>query len=237
MPTATATLSAPDSDAAHADAYRRLRALIVRGRLAPAARVSEAELAGRFGISRTPARAAMHRLLAEGLLSRAGGGARPRVAVPPVSASDALELYRAAGALEGVAARNVATLAPAARRALAAELRRRERAFREATRRRPLDYDLLFECHDAVHDALLDACAGPATRALLDTVRPRLDRYEWMYAPLIGPDFRATFREHAAFIHAVAKGDGAACERAVRANWFSGGERLAAALTREAERL
>jgi DNA-binding GntR family transcriptional regulator len=235
MPTAAATPL--DSDAAHADAYRRLRALIVRGRLAPAARVSEAELAGRFGISRTPARAAMHRLLAEGLLARAGGGARPRVAVPAVSAADALELYRAAGALEGVAARNVSTLSSGARRALAAELRRRERAFREATRRRPLDFDELFERHDAVHDALLDACAGPATRALLDTVRPRLDRYEWMYAPLIGPDFRATFREHSAIIRAAAAGDGAACERAVRANWFSGGERLAAALTREAERM
>jgi DNA-binding GntR family transcriptional regulator len=226
--------TAPASDAARAaDAYHRLRALVVRGRLAPETRVSEAELAGRFGISRTPARQAMHRLLAEGLLAHAGGGARPRVAVPPVSAPDARELYQAAGALEGIASRAVATLDVRARRRLAVELRRRERAFREAARRRPVDYDLLFERHDAVHDALREACAGPATRALLDTLRPRLDRYEWMYAPLIGPDHRVTFREHAAIIRAAAAGDGAACERAVRANWFSGGERLARALERD----
>jgi DNA-binding GntR family transcriptional regulator len=215
------------------DAYRRIRALIVRGRLAPDTRVSEAELAARFGISRTPARHAIHRLLAEGLLAAAGGGARPRVAVPPVSAADAEELYQAAGALEGVAARRVGALAAGARRALAAEMARRERAFREASRQRPIDFDLLFERHNAVHDALLDACAGPATRALLDALRPRLDRYEWMYAPLLGPDHAETFREHDAIVRAVRKGDAAACERAVRANWFSGGARLARALGRD----
>src|SRR5207248_4719151 len=106
-------------------------------------------------------------------------------------------------------------------------------AFREATRRRPLDFDELFERHNAVHDALRERCAGPATRALLDALQPRLDRYEWMYAPLIGPDFRATFREHGTIIRTAAAGDGAACERAVRANWFSGGERLAHALERD----
>jgi DNA-binding GntR family transcriptional regulator len=75
-------------------------------------------------------------------------------------------------------------------------------------------------------------CAGPATRTLLDTLRPRLDRYEWLYAPIIGPDFSATFAEHAAVILAVAAGDGPACERALRRNWFEGGKRLAAALER-----
>jgi DNA-binding GntR family transcriptional regulator len=208
----------------------------VRGRLAPGARVSEAELAARFGVSRTPARQAMHRLLAEGLLVQAGGGARPRVAVAPVSARDVTELYEAAGALEGVAARRVSELAPAARRTLLAALRTCERAFREAARARPMDYDALFERHDAVHDALVRACAGPTTLALLAALRPRLDRYEWMYAPLIGPDLRATFREHSAILRAVRAGDGTACERAVRANWFSGGRRLAQALADEAER-
>ncbi|HVE78272.1 MAG TPA: GntR family transcriptional regulator [Gemmatimonadaceae bacterium] len=230
-------LPLPAAESARApDAYRRIRYLIVRGRLAPATRVSEAELAARFGISRTPARQAMQRLLAEGLLVPAGGGARPRVAVAPVSASDVTELYEAAGALEGVAVRRISTLTPTVRRALHTELRARERAFRDAAAQRPLDYDLLFERHNAVHDGLTRACAGEATRALLDALRPRLDRYEWMYAPLIGPDFRATFREHSAILRALRDGDGKACERAVRANWFSGGERLARTLAAEEAR-
>ena len=192
--------------------------------------MTEAELATRLGVSRTPAREAMRRLLAEGLLVRAGGGERPRLAVTPVGPEDVTELYEAAGALEGVAARRVSTLTPVARKALAKELRRRERAFRSAARAKPIDYDALFTAHDAVHRALMSACAGPATHTLLEALRPRLDRYEWLYAPLIGPDFHDTYAEHAAIIRAVEAGDGVACEKAVRRNWFEGGKRLARAL-------
>jgi DNA-binding GntR family transcriptional regulator len=172
----------------------------------------------------------MRRLLAEGLLVRDGGGARPRLAVAPVGSADVVELYDAAGALEGIAARTVSSLAAPERRALVARLRQREAAFRKATTERPLDYDELFERHNAFHDALMDACAGPATRTLLETLRPRLDRYEWLYAPVIGPDFSDTFAEHAAVIAAIRAGNAAASERALRRNWMRGGRRLAKAL-------
>ena len=62
-------------------------------------------------------------------------------------------------------------------------------------------------------------------------MRARLDRYEWLYAPLIGPDFSATYAEHAAIVAAVRGGGAGAAERAVRANWFNGGQRLAAVLS------
>jgi DNA-binding GntR family transcriptional regulator len=213
-----------------AEAYRHIRALIVRGQLAPGTRVSEPELAVRLGVSRTPAREAIRRLLADGLLVANGGGARPRVAVAPTGPADVEELYQAAGAIEGVVARRVATLSPKVRRGLYAELRSAEARFRSAARVRPPDYDLLFERHDAFHQALRRACAGPSVRALLETLQPRLDRYEWLYAPVIGPDFAATYKEHSAIIRAVRDGDGAVAERAVRANWFGGGMRLARAL-------
>jgi DNA-binding GntR family transcriptional regulator len=212
------------------DAYAQIRRLVVRGELGPGARITEAELALRLGVSRTPAREAMRRLLAEGLLVPNGGGERPRVAVAPVSAADVEELYEAAGALEGIAARRVSALSDAPRRTLARDLKAREREFRAAARARPLDYDALFAAHDAVHHTLIDACVGPTTLVLLNSLRPRLDRYEWLYAPVTGPDFRETFAEHAAIIRAAADGDGVACERAVRRNWFNGGKRLAAAL-------
>jgi DNA-binding GntR family transcriptional regulator len=214
-----------------ADTYARLRIQIVRGDLAPGTRVGEAELAQQLGVSRTPAREAVRRLLAEGLVVRdGGGGARPRVAVAPVAAADVLELYHAAGALEGVAAREVVHLSSAERRSLAAELEAREARFQRASTARRLDYDVLFERHNAVHDALRDACAGSAIRALLAALQPRLDRYEWLYAPIVGPDFSATYREHAAIVRAVRSGPAAVAEHAVRANWFNGGQRLARAL-------
>jgi DNA-binding GntR family transcriptional regulator len=227
--------TSPDAGSAVAHhAYTRLRHLVVRGSLAPASRVAEGDLASRLGISRTPAREAMRRLLAEGLLVRDGGGERPRLAVAPVGSADVVELYDAAAALEGIASRAAAQLDPAVRRALVATLRSCEAAFRRASAKRPLDYDELFERHNAFHEALMAACAGPATRALLDALRPRLDRYEWLYAPVIGPDFSDTFAEHGAIIAAVKAGDAAACERAVRRNWMRGGRRLAKALAARA---
>lgn len=222
---------ADTSTAVARHAYSRLRHLVVRGSLAPSSRIAEDDLAIRLGVSRTPAREAMRRLLAEGLLVRDGGGARPRLAVAPVGSADVIELYDAAGALEGIAARAVSSLEESERRALVARLREREAAFRKATTKRPLDYDELFDRHNAFHDALMDACAGPAIRALLEALRPRLDRYEWLYAPVIGPDFSDTFAEHAAVIAAVRAGNGAASERALRRNWMRGGRRLAAALS------
>lgn len=221
----------PKAEGGASDVYTRTRRLIVRGQLHPGARIAEAELAARLGVSRTPAREAMRRLLVEGLLVPDGGGERPRLAVGEVSAGDVEELYAAAGALEGIAARNVGTLPPTRRRELARDLRRCEREFRRVARARPIDYDLLFAAHDAVHRTLMDACAGPATLGLLDSIRPRLDRYEWLYAPVAGPDFRTTFAEHAAIIAALARGDGVGCERAVRRNWLKGGQRLARALS------
>ena len=217
---------------APADVCDRVRQLIVRGELSPGTRVAEAELAGKLGVSRTPAREAMRRLVAEGLLVPDGGGERPRLRVAPVGPDDVRQLYEAAGALEGVVMRGLTELPAAERRALAKTLRDRERAFRRAARARPIDYDILFVRHDAFHRAMMDALAGPATRVLLETLRPRLDRYEWLYAPMIGPDFHDTYAEHAAIIRAVSAGDGPAAERAVRRNWFRGGARLAGALPR-----
>jgi DNA-binding GntR family transcriptional regulator len=234
MPSSIVRTRLPAADASSAVArhvYSRLRHLVVRGSLAPSSRIAEGDLAIRLGVSRTPAREAMRRLLAEGLLVRDGGGARPRLAVAPVGSADVIELYDAAGALEGIAARSVSSLAVPERRALVARLREREAAFRRATTRRPLDYDELFERHNAFHDALMDACAGPAIKTLLEALRPRLDRYEWLYAPVIGPDFSDTFAEHAAVIAAVRAGNSAASERALRRNWMRGGRRLAAALS------
>jgi len=217
-----------------ADAYVQLRRLLVGGSIKPGARVTEADLSVKLRVSRTPVREAMRRLLSEGLLVADGGGARPRMAAAPVGPADVTELYQAAGALEGIVARGVAARSSADRRRLADDMRRRDAEFRAATRRRPLDYDALFERHDAFHRAMHDACAGSTIRALFEMMRPRLDRYEWLYAPLIGPDFSATYAEHAAIVAAVRNGSAAAVERAVRANWFNGGERLASVLAADA---
>ena len=79
-----------------------LRTLILKGEVAPGNRLSEVAVAERMGLSRTPIRQAMDRLVSEGLLERiATGGCRVAQITEDV-VSDAIELR---GVLEGTAAR------------------------------------------------------------------------------------------------------------------------------------
>ena len=110
---------------------------------------------------------------------------------------------------------------------LARELERIEKSFRVEAAKRPVDYDRLFETHDAFHRELTHQVMGPETAALLQTIRPHLDRYEWFYAPLTGPDFTATHAEHRAIIEALKAGNASRLERTVQANWENGAARLA----------
>src|SRR5687768_9042809 len=71
--------------------YHRLRELIVRGRLAPGARIIETVIAARLGVSRTPVRAALQRLQQEGYVVVASPGQQSRMAVAPLTQEDALE--------------------------------------------------------------------------------------------------------------------------------------------------
>jgi DNA-binding GntR family transcriptional regulator len=213
--------------------YQRLLDLIIRGRLGPGVRVTEAQAALELGVSRTPVREAMQRLVRDGLLVPANGdhGGRTRLVVASMEVETLVELYQLAGTLEGLAGRQAAVLSIDARASLARRLTAAEQAFRRAAAAKPLDYDRLFQRHAAVHRALVDACAGPELRAALEAIRPRVDRFEWYYAPLVGPDLRVTYREHDAIIRAVRRGSADAIERAMRANWFNGALRLARALT------
>jgi DNA-binding GntR family transcriptional regulator len=91
-------------------AYRSLRADILVGRLAQGARLTEANLAEALGISRTPVREALKRLVLEGFVERETGfGAR--VATFP---EDELEqIFQIRLMLESYAARRAARFASA----------------------------------------------------------------------------------------------------------------------------
>ncbi|GLC25266.1 GntR family transcriptional regulator [Roseisolibacter agri] len=237
MPLRRTVASPPAPATVSLAVYDEVRALIVRGRLLPGTRVTEADVAAELRVSRTPAREALRRLQQERLLVPTGAsdGAKVRLAVAPMTAAEARELYAAAGALEGVMVRNVAECDADARVALSAELARAQAAFRrEATRRAP-DWDRLFERHHAFHEVLRARLAGPRLRLLLDGLRPHLDRYEYFYGRLHETGFEATFEEHDAIVAAIETGHADLAERAVRANWFNGADRLATVVQRAGE--
>ena len=208
--------------------YEQLCKLIVRGRLPPGARIAEGSLAETLGVSRTPVREAMQRLRQEGLLVEVGGGSglRGRLAVAPLQRERMEELYALAAAIEALALRGLTKVEPAQREALARRLERIERAFHAEARKRTPELDRLFDLHQAFHGTFVEATAGPETRAVLRTIKPQLDRYEWFYAPLAGPDFTPTRNEHAAIVEAIRHGDEQELERAVRANYSNGAQRM-----------
>ena len=209
-------------------AYEQLYQLIVYGRLPPGARIAEGPLAEMLGVSRTPVREAMQRLRQEGLLVEVGGGSglRGRLAVAPLLRAGMEEVYALAGAIEALGARGLSKVEAAQREDLAQRLEAIEEAFHAEARRQAPEFDRLFELHQAFHQTLVEATAGPETRSVLGTIKPQLDRYEWFYAPMAGPDFTPTRREHAAIIEAVRQGDAQELEKAIRANYSNGTERM-----------
>lgn len=229
MPAATATRKIGSRTERVATPYEALRALIVSGRLPPGARIAEGPLAQWLGLSRTPVREALQRLRQQRLLVEVGGGTgvRGRLAVAPLKRDQMQELYGLAGALEAFAARRLAAWNERERLHLARELERVEKSFAVEAAKNPVDYDRLFETHDAFHRELTRQVIGPEAAALLQTIRPHLDRYEWFYAPLIGPDFTPTHAEHRAIIDSLRAGSAHRLERAVQANWENAASRLA----------
>ena len=226
----TVTTKHPKQPAAGrtARAYEQLLQLIVYGRLPPGARIAEGPLAEMLGVSRTPVREAMHRLRQEGLLIEVGGGSglRGRLAIAPLQRERMEEVYALAGAIEALGARGLSNVDRAERDELAQSLETIEHSFHTEARRQSPEFDRLFELHAAFHRALVEAAAGPETLAVLRTIKPQLERYEWFYAPMAGPDFTPTRREHAAIVEAVRRGDAQELEQAIRANYSNGAARM-----------
>lgn len=88
-------------------AYQSIRAMILDGTLPPGSRLKEEDLAERVGVSRTPIREALRRLVSEGLAGRPerGGGAL----VPDLSFDELEEKFQLRGMLEAQAATLAAT--------------------------------------------------------------------------------------------------------------------------------
>jgi DNA-binding GntR family transcriptional regulator len=217
--------------------YTALRDGIVRGSLAPGARLVETEIAQRLGVSRTPVREALTRLEREGYVATpTGKRARPTVA--SLTRDDVRELLYIVGELEGLAAHRAALLPPAPRRALLRTLTRINQAFVRAARRRggSTDFNRLYEADEEFHRRYVEAGAGPRLRALHEAVKPQAERYIRMYVSLLAGEAPVSAGEHQAIIGAIRTGDAPAAERAVQTNWRHAAERLARAIGDAGER-
>ena len=194
----------------HDRIYEVLLAQIVENTLAPGARVVESKLAEQLGVSRTPVREALFRLHQEGfVLTSVGRG----FSVKPLDEREARELFPILSALEGLALSIAGPL-------LALDVE----ALREANRalaplaRRPLE---AIEADTAFHEMLLRRCPNSSLLEMIDAVRRRLLRYEYVYMAdetLLD----VSIAQHEAIIDCISKCDFGGAAKALETNYESG---------------
>lgn len=143
-----------------------LRGMIVDGHFAPGERLNEVHLADRLGVSRTPLREALNRLVAEGAVE-----ARPRLGyfVKPLSSEELDQIYDLRPILDPAALRTAGV--PDERQvarleALNAKL---------VSERKP---ERVIALDDAWHLELLAHCRNRALVTLIEGVMARTRRYE-----------------------------------------------------------
>lgn len=216
--------------------YARLRELIVGGLLSPGSRIVETEIATRLGVSRTPVREALQRLLQEGYVIDTLGTQQSRLTVAPLTRDDVHELLTVVGALEGIAARHSASQRPDARISLAKGLREANSDFHRAGRASPIDHDLLYDADERFHRRIVEAGAGPRLLALYDAVKPQAERYIRMYISMLTGDIRSSVAEHDIIIAAITEGRRDDAEGAVETNWRHAADRLSRVIELAGER-
>lgn len=209
--------------------YEALRNLIVRGQLAPGARIVETEVAERFGVSRTPVRAAFQRLEREGYVI-ASATHQARMTVAPLTREDVGELLEIVGELEGLAARSAARLTDEERDRLAKDLASVNAEFRRAASAKSAQPGKLYELDERFHRRYVEAGAGSRLRTLHEAVKPQAERYIRMYIALLTDTVPTAGGEHDAIIDAIRSGNAVAAQRAVQTNWRHAADRLVRAI-------
>jgi DNA-binding GntR family transcriptional regulator len=230
-----ATQAAPHRDIV-AEAYERLRTLIVQGKLGPGMRLIEMELAERFGMSRTPLRTALYLLQQEGYLESVGEGRQSRLAVAPLTQADAAEIFGIVGEIEGLAAGRAAALPPARLTALTAKLRALNTSMRRAaTRPRPNPLDTI-RIDGEFHRTYVEAGAGRRLLGFFESVKPHADRFIYLYYTTLTTEIIVSTREHDAIVEAIGSGNARSARRAVQTNWENAATRLSKSIAALGER-
>lgn len=183
-----------------------IQTAIAEGRLAPGARLVEAQLTKALGTSRGPVREALRRLAAEGTLAieRHKGAS-----VRKLTRADVTALYEVREVLEGLAARRAAAAALPKRRAIAAAFS----ALAQAAKAR--DAVRYAEANKRFHGAILTAADHPSLPELVGRLRLPILRVQFRTL-LQAETIDRSQTDHARIMAAIEAGNGAQAEAAMR---------------------
>jgi DNA-binding GntR family transcriptional regulator len=192
--------------------YDALREAIVRGDIAPEARLVESEISTNFKMSRGAVRTALIRLEEEGLVVREPHrGARVR----KVSDAEAVEILQVRAVLEGLAVRLTAERIDDAGATRLRALLERHRELLEGG-------DLLgaSDANADLHAALLELSGHGTARRLIRALNSQTVRYQYRTILIPGRP-AASVAEHTAIVEAVVAGRADEAEAAMRNHLFN----------------
>jgi DNA-binding GntR family transcriptional regulator len=197
-----------------AQVYGEILQLVQRGELAPGTRVSDAALAGRLGVSRTPVREALLRLAREGVLDAdTGRGFRVR----RLDRAELRDVGAILAELEPLALRLAQEL-PAERLERLGEIARQL----EQTRG---DIGRAVELDEAWHQLLLEGCPNRRLLELIATLRQVPQRYVYAYLREAGRVSLSTLH-HTRLLAALRSGDREAAAGLLERRWRRGIEEM-----------
>ena len=194
-----------------------IRDAIISGALKAGSRVSEPELAERYGISRTPIREAFRQLESEGYLTVIP---RRGAVVSEFSQKDVEDFYAIKSILEGYAARQACS------RLTGKELDKLQANNSRLIELAALnDIKAFVKVHNDFHETFVKAADNEKLRELITSVVTRFQRLRFMSLSLPGR-MEIVIQEHAKIIEAFCRKDADAAEMLVQKNAEYGGRVL-----------
>jgi DNA-binding GntR family transcriptional regulator len=190
-----------------AEAYREIKRRIIEVELLPGASITEGELAAQLGVSKTPAREALARLGAEGLVEPLRNGYR----VAPVTLKAAEELFELRLLLEPEATARAASrpLAPEVLQGLA------EVAEIPWDREDPSSVDRVLRANTAFHVRLAQASGSEKLAEVLERILLELARVMRLAFRIAGIGERE-LHQHTELLALVAGGQAEAAREHIR---------------------
>ena len=185
-----------------------LREAIIRQKIRPGERITELEVAERFGISRTPIREAFRQLESEGFLTIMP---RKGAVVSSIEEKDIRDFYEIKGVLEGYAARQAVTRMTAKDIAHLEQLNKEIRLCAERQ-----DVSGMNRAHNAFHDLILEACNNRKIQQVVGNLVRQFQRFRFYVASLVHVE--DILREHADIVAAIRSGDVEQAEACMKLN-------------------
>ncbi|RUP25786.1 MAG: GntR family transcriptional regulator [Curvibacter sp.] len=182
--------------------FNTLREMAISCQLKPGERLSEIELAARLGVSRTPVREALNRLVTEGFLQPCSRGFMRR----PLDVQETLDLYEARVAVERECLR-LALLRGSTEQLDEAQ------AFLNHSRAVSSDTPMaeLVSLDEAFHRRLAAMSGNAELQRMLASLNDRIRFLRWIDMEHVGRD--STQQEHQSILEALRRRDARAAEQ------------------------